>query len=68
MRRVRRYTACSQCKCCSLRVEESGRVCRHTIGCGSVERFPLGHLFVAGPLCKGSGEKVLPDIRKKRAA
>jgi hypothetical protein len=46
-------------------VEENGKICRHTIGCGSVERFPPGHPFRPGPICKGSGKKIMDDVRKE---
>ena len=61
-RRVRRYSACPHCSCWSIRVEENGRVCRHTVGFGYVERFPPGHPFKAGPVCPGSGVKVAEPI------
>lgn len=65
-RHKKRYTACSKCSCWSLRVEENGKVCRHTIGFGYVENYPPTHPFRNGPICKGSHEKVLPDIRVKK--
>ncbi len=61
-RRARRYTSCPDCSCWSIRVEENGRICRHTAGFGYVERFPPGHYFKAGPICKGSGKLVMHPL------
>lgn len=58
----RRYTACPKCAAPSLRVEENGRICRHTEGLGSVEHYPKGHPFIPGPLCKGSGLQVMEPV------
>lgn len=61
-RRVRRYESCPDCDRWSIRVEENGRICRHSVGFGYVERFPPGHPFTPTPVCIGSGKKVLPGL------
>lgn len=55
-RRIRRYQACPVCPCWCLRVEENGRVCRHTPGIGWVDRF------TPRDICPGSGRKILDAI------
>lgn len=68
-RRVRRYSACPDCACWSLRVEENGKFARHTVGIGYVENYPPHHPFNNGPICDGSGKQSgLPDIRQKEKA
>lgn len=67
-RRVRRYQSCPECTCWSLRVEENGRICRHSRGLGYVERFPPGSPgarrgWRPTPVCKGSGQKVLDAVK-----
>jgi hypothetical protein len=65
-RRVRRYTACPECTMWSIRVEENGRICRHSRGFGYVERFPPGSRMRATPVCKGSGAvSELPPLKKR---
>lgn len=65
-RRVRRYDACPDCASWSIRIEENGRVARHSVGFGYVERFPPGHPFRPGPICTGSGALVLEPLKAKR--
>lgn len=63
-RRQRRYSACPKCTCWSILVQPNGRVVRHSVGFGYVERFPAGHPFKPGPVCEGSGALVLPSLPK----
>lgn len=65
-RRRRRYSACPDCVCWSILVQPNGRIVRHTQGFGYVERFPPGHPFRPGPICKGSGALVLPPLPKEQ--
>lgn len=61
-RRIRRYGACPNCTKSSIRIEENGRVARHTEGFGYVERFPPGHPYRPGPICTGSGTKQMERV------
>ena len=65
-RRVRRYTSCPECGV-SLRVEESGRICRHSYGFGSVEKVGPGtrHPRMRTTICAGSGKLVEENLTKK---
>lgn len=60
-RRVRRYAYCQSCGA-APRVEENGKMCRHTVGFGYAEWFPPGHPFKPGPICAGSGKKIDVDL------
>ncbi len=55
-RRVVSYTACPCCSCWSLGVQANGRIVRHSMGWGSVERCKPP--FVPAPICSGSGRFV----------
>jgi hypothetical protein len=65
-RRTRRYGACPECTTWSILIQPNGRVVRHTIGFGYVERFPPNHPFRPGKVCKGSGALVLERLPKEQ--
>lgn len=61
LRRVIEYTACPHCSCWSLGVQANGRLVRHTMGIGYVERVGPGTrypYFRPGKICPGSGKLV----------
>ena len=57
-RRVVAYTSCPECTCGSLGVQANGRIVRHSIGFGSVEKVGPGtcHPSWRTTICKGSGQ------------
>jgi hypothetical protein len=64
---IRRYEACPECTQWSLRVEENGRLARHSRGFGYVERFPPGSPgarrgWRPSRVCSGSGRKVAEAV------
>jgi hypothetical protein len=54
------YTACPYCTNWSIRVGANGRLPRHSIGFGSVEKVGPGtrHPTWRTTICEGSGKKV----------
>ena len=59
-RRILEYTSCPKCDCWSLAVLRNGRIVRHSIGFGSVEKVGPGTRqpqFVT-TICEGSGLRV----------
>lgn len=58
--KVVRYTACPECPCWSLGVQANGRIVRHSVGFGSVEKVGPGtrHPMFRTTICKGSGQRV----------
>jgi len=56
--KVVEYGACPECDCWSLGIQANGRIVRHSIGRGSVERLSPGSCLTPAPICKGSGAKV----------
>ena len=63
-RRVVRYTSCPDCVNWSIGVMGNGRIVRHSISFGSVERLSLGAKrrgLIVTPICSGSGRKVSRD-------
>jgi len=59
-RSVVSYTSCPDCPCWSLGVLGNGRIVRHSIGCGSVEKVGPGtnHPTWRTTICSGSGKLV----------
>lgn len=59
-RHVVRYTSCPDCRCGSLGVQRNGRMVRHSIGFGSVEKVGPGTRRPRWRtiICTGSGKKV----------
>ena len=59
-RRVVSYTSCPDCDCMSLGVLDNGRIVRHSISFGSVEKVGPGTRRPnwQTTICKGSGRKV----------
>jgi len=59
-RKVVAYTACPDCNCWSLGLQANGRIVRHSIGFGSVEKVGPGtrHPHFRTTICKGSGKYV----------
>lgn len=57
------YGDCPECTCWSCGVRLDGKLVRHSIGFGSVERFRPGSPFRT-TICKGSGVRVAKDRRK----
>jgi hypothetical protein len=55
------YTSCPECSC-SLGVQANGKIVRHSIGFGFVEKVGPGtrHPRFRTTICKGSGMKVKP--------
>lgn len=56
-RRVVKYAPCPECACWSLGVQANGRLVRHSVGMGSVERLPRNSPLISPPICKGSGKQ-----------
>jgi hypothetical protein len=56
-KKVVAYTACPKCSCWSLGLQANGRIVRHSIGFGSVEKVGAGtrHPQWRTVICKGSG-------------
>jgi len=54
------YTACAECSCASLGVQANGRIVRHSLGFGSVEKVGPGtrRPLFRTQICPGSGKKV----------
>lgn len=59
-RQVAEYIACPCCSYWSIGVQANGRIVRHSVGWGSVER-PRNPMFVPAPICPASGK--LKDFR-----
>lgn len=59
-RRVVEYTACPSCSQWSIGVQANGRIVRHSMGCGSVEKVGPGTRRPKWrtTICPGSGQKV----------
>lgn len=60
MRRVVEYTSCPDCDCWSIGVQGNGRIVRHSIAFGYVEKVGPGtcHPNWRTTICKGSGKFV----------
>ena len=58
--RLRRYGICPKCDVMSIRIEPNGKLPRHSIGFGSVEKVGPGTRYpmFRTTICKGSGLKV----------
>ena len=56
-RRVVDYTSCPKCNCGSIGVQANGRIVRHSVGFGSVEKVGPGtrHPRFKTTICDGSG-------------
>lgn len=69
-RRIRRYESCPVCGHCGLRVEENGRICRHSFGFGCVEKVGPGTRWpkFVTTICTGSGMKILKSVKAKGEA
>lgn len=61
VRRISHYTSCPKCSCPSLAVLKNGRIVRHSIGFGSVEKVGPGTRYpqFRTTICEGSGLKVV---------
>jgi hypothetical protein len=56
--KVVRYSDCPECNTSSVGVQKNGRIVRHSMSFGSVERLSPAQLrrgFINTPVCKGSG-------------
>jgi len=63
-RRVVAYVSCPECPCWSLGLQANGRLVRHSIGYGAVEKCGPGtrHPSWRTTICKGSGRRVREPI------
>jgi hypothetical protein len=59
-RRVVAYTSCPECPACSIGLQANGRIVRHSVGFGYVEKVGPGtkHPSWRTTICKGSGKKI----------
>ena len=57
---ILKYASCPECSCWSLAVLKNGRIVRHSMSFGSVEKVGPGtrHPRWRTKICKGSGVKV----------
>lgn len=54
------YADCPECNCWSIGVQANGRIVRHSVDYGAVEKVGPGtrHPWMRTRICKGSGKKV----------
>jgi hypothetical protein len=58
--KVVEYASCPDCTCWSVGVQANGKIVRHSVGFGSVEKVGPGtrHPTWVTTICKGSGKRV----------
>jgi hypothetical protein len=60
------YASCPDCPCGSLAVQANGKLVRHSVGFGYVERVGPGtrHPTWKTIICEGSGKRVREPVQK----
>lgn len=63
-RRIVEYGPCPDCTCWSCGIQANGRLTRHSVGVGYVEKVGPGtrYPFFRTTICPGSGKRVRPAL------